>query len=186
MIATDWPAVRSIYELGIATGNATFETDAPEWNEWNESHLANYRLVAVADNKVLGWAASSPVSDRCVYGGVAENSVYIDPAWKGRGVGRALLEAMNVSAEKPDCGRFRQAYSLRTPPALVSTNASGSVRSAVANASANSTGYGAIPCSSSDGASSSAAHRFGEQRRQMAKRPSSLAAVRVLDDQATR
>ena len=101
MTRDDWRAVRQIYEAGIATGNATFETSAPSWDEWDASHLVEHRLVATdADGKVVGWAALSPVSDRCAYAGVAENSVYVDPEHHGNGVGRALLEALIDSAER--------------------------------------------------------------------------------------
>ena len=96
----DWPAVRDIYEAGIATGNATFETEAPSWERWDASHLADHRLVATIDDVVVGWAALSPVSDRCVYAGVAENSVYIHPDHRGRGVGGDLLDALVSGAER--------------------------------------------------------------------------------------
>ena len=99
MSAGDWPAVRDVYAAGIATGNATFETTPPEWDVWDRSHLADHRLVAELDGTVVGWAALSPVSDRCAYAGVAENSVYVDPAHAGHGVGRALLGALIESAE---------------------------------------------------------------------------------------
>lgn len=95
LTADDWPAVRAIYEAGIATGNATFETSAPDWPAWDASHLAEHRLVAVDDTGVVaGWAALSPVSDRCAYSGVAENSVYVAPTHQGRGVGRLLLQEL--------------------------------------------------------------------------------------------
>ncbi len=100
MTIADWPAVRDIYEAGIATGDATFETAAPSQEAWDRGHLANHRLVAHNDaGDIVGWAALSPVSDRCVYGGVAENSIYIHPDAQGRGVGRALLERLIASAE---------------------------------------------------------------------------------------
>jgi L-amino acid N-acyltransferase YncA len=96
----DWPAVRAIYEAGIATGDATFETAAPDWPAWDAAHLADHRLVARVDGRVVGWTALSPVSDRCAYAGVAEDSIYVAPDAKGRGVGRALLAAVVVSAEQ--------------------------------------------------------------------------------------
>ncbi len=95
----DWASVRSIYMEGIATGNATFETDAPEWEEWDSKHLADARIVAEADGAVVGWAALSPVSSRCVYSGVAELSIYIAAAMRGKGVGNALLEALIQESE---------------------------------------------------------------------------------------
>jgi phosphinothricin acetyltransferase len=99
MAATDWPAVRDIYERGIATGHATFETSAPSWESWDAAHLTAHRLVAVIDGDVVGWTAMSPVSDRCVYAGVAEHSVYVHPTRRGQGVGRALLDALIASTE---------------------------------------------------------------------------------------
>ncbi len=99
MTAADWPAVKAIYEAGIATGNATFETAAPTWEAWDAGHLAGHRLVAVAEERVIGWAALSPVSERCIYAGVAEDGVYVDPgAWRG-GVGHRLLAALVAGAE---------------------------------------------------------------------------------------
>lgn len=96
----DWEQVRSIYLEGIRTGIATFETDAPDWEKWDASHLRGARLVAREGERVLGWAALSRVSDRCVYGGVAEVSVYVGERGRGRGVGRALLEALVEASER--------------------------------------------------------------------------------------
>src|SRR5688572_5746080 len=84
-------AVASIYLEGIATGNATFETNASDWDTWDKGHLKHCRIVAEVDNQVAGWAALSPVSGRCVYGGVAEVSVYIGKDFRGNGIGKALL-----------------------------------------------------------------------------------------------
>ena len=101
MTVGHWPAVETIYTEGLATGNASFATVAPTWTEWDASHLRACRLVAChADGPVLGWAALSPVSSRCVYGGVAEVSVYVAAAARGQGVGRALLAALVVAAEQ--------------------------------------------------------------------------------------
>jgi L-amino acid N-acyltransferase YncA len=96
----DWPAVRAIYEAGIATGDATFDTAAPDWSDWDAGHLDDHRLVARLEGRVVGWAALAPVSDRCAYAGVAEDSVYVAPDAQGRGVGRALLAAVVASAER--------------------------------------------------------------------------------------
>ena len=96
----DWPAVRAVYEAGIATGNATFETGAPSWEVWNAAHLPAHRLVAAEGHRVLAWAALAPVSDRCAYAGVAEDSIYVAPDTQGRGVGRLLLGALVASAER--------------------------------------------------------------------------------------
>ena len=91
MTAEDWPEVERIYAAGIATGDATFETEAPSWQRWDESHRADLRYVAVDGERVVGWVAASPVSDRCAYEGVIEHSVYVAPEHQGRGIGRALL-----------------------------------------------------------------------------------------------
>ncbi len=95
-----WPEVKKIYEDGIATGMATFETEAPSWKEWDSSHTSHSRFVALSGPSILGWVALSPVSDRCVYGGVAEVSVYIDPLHHGKGVGNKLLTEVIISSER--------------------------------------------------------------------------------------
>ena len=100
MLSDDWDAVRAIYEGGIATGHATFETAAPGWKKWDSSHLPEARLVARVGEQVLGWAALSRVSERCVYAGVAEVSVYVDSAHRGGGVGHALLGSLVIESEK--------------------------------------------------------------------------------------
>jgi len=88
-----------IYAAGVATRNATFETDVPSWEEWDARHLARPRLVAVEAGAVVGWAALSQVSARPCYAGVAEDSVYVAPGRQGRGVGRALLEELVARSE---------------------------------------------------------------------------------------
>jgi phosphinothricin acetyltransferase len=100
MTPSDWPSVAGIYREGIATGHATFNTDAPTWEEWDAGHLAHSRLVAAEGEEVLGWAALIPVSDRCVYAGVVEESVYVGARARGRGVGRALLEGLIAASEE--------------------------------------------------------------------------------------
>jgi L-amino acid N-acyltransferase YncA len=100
MTEQDWPSVRAIYLQGIATGNATFEQSAPEWKEWDERHLPSCRLVARMEDKIVGWAALSAVSSRCVYGGVAEVSIYVAEGTRGRGVGRRLLGALVDASEQ--------------------------------------------------------------------------------------
>jgi len=99
MVADDAAAVLGIYAEGIALGTATFETCVPTWESWDAGHLADHRLVVVADGAVLGWVAASPVSDRCVYAGVVEVSVYVAAAARGRGVGSALLGALVASTQ---------------------------------------------------------------------------------------
>ena len=100
LTADDWGPVSSIYLEGIGTGQATFETRAPSWAEWNSKHLIAPRLVASSDEQIVGWAALSPVSSRLVYAGVAEISVYIANDWRGKGIGRTLLELLVVESEK--------------------------------------------------------------------------------------
>lgn len=102
MVAADWPAVALIYQEGIDTGDATFETAVPPANVWDRDHLAQHRLVADIDDAACGWAALSPVSERCAYSGVAEDSVYVSSTARGRGVGRALLDALLRSADAGD------------------------------------------------------------------------------------
>ena len=99
MNAGDWEQVRSIYLEGIAAGNATFETEAPSWEKWDEGHLRIARLVMRDRDKVLGWAALSPVSKRSAYRGVAELTVYVTESARGQGIGRALLEALIKESE---------------------------------------------------------------------------------------
>jgi L-amino acid N-acyltransferase YncA len=99
MTAADWPAVERIWLEGIATGHATFETETPTWEEFDASRLPEHRLVAEVEGEVVGWAALSPVSRRPCYEGVAEHSVYVAESARGRGIGRALLEALLASAE---------------------------------------------------------------------------------------
>lgn len=100
MRADDWPAVRAIYAEGIATGNATFESDPGGWQQFDAGRLTVARLVAVTpDGTVVGWAAVSPTSARPVYRGVVEHSVYVGQAVRGQGVGRLLLEAMINATE---------------------------------------------------------------------------------------
>lgn len=99
MRADDWPAVRAIYLEGISTGNATFETFAPPWDEWDAKQLPRHRLVFRDDNRVAGWAALGRVSARACYAGVAEVSVYVGDAFRGRGVGSELLGALVQQSE---------------------------------------------------------------------------------------
>ena len=100
MTAAHWPEVEAIYAAGIATGHATFEAAPPDWSAFDAAKLPNQRLVAIdLAGAVLGWAAASPVSDRCVYAGVVEHSVYVALEARRRGIGRALLTALAQSTE---------------------------------------------------------------------------------------
>ena len=100
METAHWQAVKDIYEKGIATGHATFETSAPDWGKWDRDHLKFARLVAVVNDIVAGWAALSAVSGRCVYGGVAEVSVYVGESYRGLGIGKKLLEDLITQSEQ--------------------------------------------------------------------------------------
>ena len=90
MTSADWHAVERIYAEGIATGNATFETDVPGWREFNSGRLTGHRCVAVDGGRIVGWAALSPTSGRACYSGVVEHSVYVSSNAQGRGIGRLL------------------------------------------------------------------------------------------------
>ena len=98
MTRGDYESVAAIFADGIATGLATFETEVPGWEVWDARHLPEHRLVAELDDEVVGWCAVVPYSSRAVYRGVGEESVYVAERARGRGVGRALLEAVIESA----------------------------------------------------------------------------------------
>lgn len=100
MLNENWERVLEIYLEGIATGNATFQTEAPLWEDWDRGHIKQCRLVATIGEKVVGWAALSPVSGRPVYSGVAEVSIYVSPISAGFGVGSKLLNALIVQSEQ--------------------------------------------------------------------------------------
>jgi L-amino acid N-acyltransferase YncA len=97
----DWPQVREIFLEGIASGHATFETAAPPWQTWDATHLEFGRLVAVADDaqRIIGWSALSPTSNRSAYSGVAEVSVYVAAGFRGQGIGRLLMSRMINESE---------------------------------------------------------------------------------------
>lgn len=100
MIESDWPQVAEIYTEGIMTKISTFQNEAPSWEEWDKGHCESCRLVARAGDIILGWAALSPVSSRCVYAGVAEVSIYIHKQYRGQKVGTALLEKLIELSEE--------------------------------------------------------------------------------------
>ena len=96
----DWPEVSRIYADGIATGNATFETEVPSWEAWDAAHLPEHRFVARRDGRVLGWIALAPTSPRACYAGVAEVSAYVAAEARGGGLGKELLAAVISSSER--------------------------------------------------------------------------------------
>ncbi|CAM3456728.1 GNAT family N-acetyltransferase [Zobellia roscoffensis] len=100
MLPEDWPFVSKIYAEGMATGYATFENKTPSYDAWNNSHIANCRIMAFEEDQCLGWAALSPVSSRCVYGGVGEVSIYISTEARGKGVGSKLMQALITQSEE--------------------------------------------------------------------------------------
>lgn len=95
-----WGDVSRIYNEGIATKNATFEQQAPSWELWDNAHRKDCRLVAKLDNKIVGWAALSNVSSRCVYSGVAEVSVYVDAQFRNKKIGDKLLKSLIQESEQ--------------------------------------------------------------------------------------
>ena len=100
MKESDWEQVANIYLEGIKTGKATFQTEIPNWESWNSGHINSCRLVVRSESTVLGWAALSPTSSRCVYAGVAEVSIYIGEKHKGKGIGTVLLKKLIKLSEE--------------------------------------------------------------------------------------
>lgn len=100
MHRSDWERVRDIYKMGIEGGIATFETKAPDWEEWNKSKLTYGRLVAEIKGNVAGWVAITPYSSRQVYKGVVELGIYVDPDFQGNGIGSALIESILKICQK--------------------------------------------------------------------------------------
>ena len=100
MVPGDWQQVATIYKEGIATGIATFESKVPSYDQWDAAHIKSCRLIAELDNTIVGWASLSPVSSRCVYGGVAEVSVYVGKKAWGNGVGKTLMHQLIRESEK--------------------------------------------------------------------------------------
>ncbi len=100
LLPAHWPGVRAVYLEGVATGHATFETEAPDWERWDASHLPFARLAALEGQRVAGFAALGRVSAREVYAGVAEVSVYVGREFRGAGAGRALLGALVGASEE--------------------------------------------------------------------------------------
>jgi len=100
LFASDWRWIYAIYCKGIATGQATFETKPPTWKQWDDNHLSICRFVVRSRNKVIAWAALSPISQRKCYKGVAEISLYVDTSYRGQGVGKILMRALIEESER--------------------------------------------------------------------------------------
>lgn len=100
LLVHHWADVKKIYEEGIATGKATLETQAPDWDSWDKAHLKHSRFIAIKDDESVGWAALTPVSGRCVYAGIAEVSIYIAEKVRGQGIGKLLLNYLVSESEK--------------------------------------------------------------------------------------
>ena len=99
MITDDWKSVAEIYKQGIQTGNATFQQEIPTYTDWDKGHLKNCRIVAIKENEIVGWAALTSVSGRCVYAGVAEVSIYVSHENRGHKIGHKLLEKLIIESE---------------------------------------------------------------------------------------
>lgn len=99
MTADDWMSVAEIYRQGIETGNATFQQEIPTWDDWDNGHIKSCRIVAVMQNEIVGWAALTAVSGRCVYAGVAEVSVYVSNKYRGQKIGTKLLNKLITESE---------------------------------------------------------------------------------------
>jgi len=99
MTEKSWTDVARIYESGIATKNATFQTEVPDWDSWDKAHRKDCRLIAIINGTIVGWAALSNVSSRCVYSGVAEVSIYVDSGYRKKGIGDKLMESLIKESE---------------------------------------------------------------------------------------
>jgi Sortase and related acyltransferases len=100
MGAEHWPLIKEIYSDGLSTGDASFQQDIPDWEDWNKNHLLHSRILILIDQEIVGWGALSPVSLRSVYRGVAEVSIYIGKSFRGKGLGFQLLKSLVKESEE--------------------------------------------------------------------------------------
>jgi phosphinothricin acetyltransferase len=148
----DWPEVARIYEEGIRTVNATFETEVPSWEAWDAAHLDEHRFAAERDGRVVGWIALAPVSSRCCYAGVAEISAYVGEEARGQGVGSELLTTAIESSERARIWTLQTGVFPENAPSLGSCGGSASAPSAPRSESAGCTASGVTWSCWSDGA----------------------------------
>ncbi|MGM0897857.1 MAG: N-acetyltransferase family protein [Bacillota bacterium] len=99
-VESDWPKIKHIYEAGMDSGLATFETKAPSYENWSDSETSNCRLVIESATQILGFCKLSLVSKRPVYSGVGEVSIYVDPGYSGEGIGQQLMKALIQASEQ--------------------------------------------------------------------------------------
>jgi hypothetical protein len=144
MQSDDWPAIQKIYSEGIANGNATFETETPEWTEWDQAHRQDCRLVARDSQRILGWAALSPVSSRRVYSGVAEVSVYVEPARVVAELAGRFFNPWSSSRSVLGYGRCRPESFLRMFPVFHCTSPVDFAKSGCGRNSANDAVFGGM------------------------------------------
>ena len=152
MRASDWPRVCAIYLEGILSGNATFETEPPTWDQWDCSHIPFGRLVAGTDDAIVGWSALSPVSQRQCYSGVAEVSIYVAASARGHGIGRTLLRETIRAAETNGIWTSKAASFPKTSPACACALQPVFARSDAGSTLPSSTVSGATQFSSSGAA----------------------------------
>lgn len=119
MITADWNIVAEIYRQGIKTGNATFQQEIPNWEDWDSGHLKTCRVVALIEETVTGWAALTPVSGRCVYAGVAEVSAYVAEEFRGKKIGAKLLNKLILESEKSNIWTLQAGIFPENIPSLV-------------------------------------------------------------------
>lgn len=125
MLPADWPGVAEIYQQGIETNLATLQPECPTWEEWDRAHIEDCRFVAEKDGDIIGWVALTPVSDRCVYSGVAEVSIYIHPNHQGKGVAQTLMEELIGASERAGYWTLQSSILSENEPSIALHKAAG-------------------------------------------------------------